>query len=142
TQAEHDPECAAYLITPSASFAETARWEIERQLETAERRDILRRALEAQGAVIVAESLAQAVELANLCAPEHLALMVRDPFALLCAIRSAGAILMGDYSPQTLGDYLAGPSHTLPTSGTARFASPLNVDTYLKKSSFIYYTPD
>src|SRR5581483_8976118 len=94
------------------------------------------------GAILIAESLAQAYDLANVCAPEHLALMVRDPFAALGHIRNAGAILMGDYAPQTLGDYLAGPSHTLPTSGTARFASPLHVDTFLKKSSFIYYTPD
>src|SRR5947209_16472992 len=86
------------------------------------------------------DSLEQAVKLATLCAPEHLALMVRDPFGLLGYIKNAGAILMGDYSPQTLGDYYAGPSHTLPTSGTARFASPLNVDTFLKKSSCIYYT--
>ncbi len=141
TQAEHDPECAAYLITPSASFAETVRWEIDKQLQTAERQEIIRRALDAHGAIIVAESLAQAVELANLCAPEHLALMVRDPFALLGSIRNAGAILMGDFAPQTLGDYVAGPSHTLPTSGTARYASPLNVDTFIKKSSFIYYSP-
>jgi histidinol dehydrogenase len=142
TQAEHDPDCAAYLITPSAAFAEAVAREIEAQLERLPRRDILRRALDDHGAILVTESLAQAFDLANVCAPEHLALMVRDPFAALGAIRSAGAILMGDYAPQTLGDYLAGPSHTLPTGGTARFASPLHVDTFLKKSSFIHYTPE
>lgn len=140
TQAEHDTECAAYLITPSREFAHAVHAEIERQLELLPRRAILKEALENQGALLIAESLEQAYALANECAPEHLALMVRDPFGALGHIRNAGAILMGDYSPQTLGDYLAGPSHTLPTSGTARFASPLHVDTFVKKSSFIYYT--
>jgi len=140
TQAEHDTECAAYLITPSASFARAVQEEIEHQLTRLSRHVILREALEAHGAVLITESLSQAYEIANACAPEHLALMVRDPLAALGHIRNAGAILMGDYSPQTLGDYFAGPSHTLPTSGTARFASPLHVDTFLKKSSFIYYS--
>ncbi|HZT41410.1 MAG TPA: histidinol dehydrogenase [Chthonomonadaceae bacterium] len=141
TQAEHDPECAAYLITPSAEFARAVEAEIEARLATLPRRAILQEALAQHGAILVAESLEQALDLANVCAPEHLALMVRDPFAALGRIKNAGAILLGDHSPQTLGDYLAGPSHTLPTSGTARFASPLHVDTFVKKSSFIYYTP-
>jgi histidinol dehydrogenase len=139
TQAEHDPDCAAYLLTPSRAMAEAVSAEIERQMANLPRRDILRRALDDHGVIIITEDLDQAYGLANVCAPEHLALMVRDPFAALSSIRNAGAILMGDYSPQTLGDYLAGPSHTLPTSGTARFSSPLNVDTFLKKTSFIYY---
>jgi histidinol dehydrogenase len=142
TQAEHDTECAAYLITPSGEIAQAVQAEIERHLTLLSRRAILQEALEQHGAILVTESLEQAYELANVCAPEHLALMVRDPFAALGRIRNAGAILMGDYAPQTLGDYMAGPSHTLPTSGTARFASPLHVDTFLKKSSFIYYTPE
>jgi histidinol dehydrogenase len=142
TQAEHDTECAAFLITPSETFARAAQAEIERLLELQPRRAILREALDNNGAILITETLEQAFDLANICAPEHLALMVRDPFAALGRIRNAGAILLGDYAPQTLGDYLAGPSHTLPTSGTARFASPLHVDTFLKKSSFIYYTPD
>jgi histidinol dehydrogenase len=142
TQAEHDPDCAAYLITTSKAIAEATEKELESQMSRLPRKDILRQALDEQGAIIIAESLAQACDLANVCAPEHLALMVRDPFAALGSIRSAGAILMGDYAPQTLGDYLAGPSHTLPTSGTARFTSPLHVDTFIKKSSFIYYTKD
>jgi histidinol dehydrogenase len=141
TQAEHEEEAAAYLITPSASFATAVSAEVERQLERQTRRAILKESLEAHGLILVVESLDQAYALANVCAPEHLALMVRDPLAALGHIRNAGAILMGDYAPQTLGDYIAGPSHTLPTSGTARFASPLNVDTFIKKSSFIYYTP-
>ncbi len=141
TQAEHDVECAAYLITPSTEFAERVLQEIEKQLLVLPRSDILKEALENNGGVFITESLEQAYDLANVCAPEHIALMVREPFAALGYIRNAGAILMGDYSPQTLGDYLAGPSHTLPTSGTARFSSPLHVDTFLKKQSFIYYTP-
>lgn len=142
TQAEHDVDSAAYLITPSKRVALAVAEEIERQLAQLSRREILRKALDERGAIVIAGSLQQALELADLCAPEHLALMVRDPFALLGSVHNAGAILMGDYTPQTLGDYLAGPSHTLPTSGTARFASPLHVDTFLKKSSFIYYTPE
>jgi histidinol dehydrogenase len=140
TQAEHDTEAAAFLITPSERVAREVQREIERHLAVLPRRGILKESLERNSAILIAESLYQAFELANVCAPEHLALMVRDPFAALGHIRNAGAILMGDYTPQTLGDYLAGPSHTLPTSGTARFASPLHVDTFLKKSSFIYYT--
>ena len=142
TQAEHDADAAAFLITPSERFAHEVSEEIERQLEVLPRRAILKESLERNSAILIAESLFQAYELANVCAPEHLALMVREPFAALGRIRNAGAILMGDYTPQTLGDYLAGPSHTLPTSGTARFASPLHVDTFLKKSSFIYYTAE
>jgi histidinol dehydrogenase len=141
TQAEHDVECAAYLITPSERIAQAVQEEIERQLARLPRRAILQEALDKNGAILITESLEQAYQLANVSAPEHLALMVRDPFAALGHIRNAGAILMGDYAPQTLGDYMAGPSHTLPTSGTARFASPLHVDTFVKKSSFIYYTP-
>ncbi len=142
TQAEHDTDSAAYLITPSLELAYAIQAEIELQLQSLPRREILREALESSGVIIVTESMDQAYELANLAAPEHLALMVRDPLAALGKIKNAGAVLMGDYSPQSLGDYMAGPSHTLPTSGTARFASPLNVDTFLKKSSFIYYTKD
>ena len=140
TQAEHDVEAAAFLITPSEALAQAVLTEIERQLARLPRREILLKSLEENSAIIITESLPQAYALANICAPEHLALMVRDPLAALGHIHNAGAILMGDYTPQTLGDYMAGPSHTLPTSGTARFASPLHVDTFLKKSSFIYYT--
>ena len=140
TQAEHDIEAAAFLMTPSADFARAVQDEIARQLEVLPRAAILRESLTNNSVFFVTESLEQAYELANVCAPEHLALMVREPFAALGHIRNAGAILLGDYAPQTLGDYYAGPSHTLPTSGTARFASPLHLDTFLKKTSFIYYT--
>jgi histidinol dehydrogenase len=142
TQAEHDVDSAAFLITPSEALAVRAEKEIGTQIERLSRKDILRKALAEHGAIVVTESLDEAIELANVCAPEHLALMVRNPSAWIDKIKNAGAILMGDYSPQTLGDYMAGPSHTLPTSGTARFASPLNVDTFLKKTSLISYTCD
>jgi histidinol dehydrogenase len=142
TQAEHGPDSAAYLITPSADFAREVETELDRQMALLPRRDILREALDTQGAIVVSETLAQALELADVCAPEHLALMVRDPFAVLGSVHNAGAVLLGDYAPQTLGDYAAGPSHTLPTSGTARFASPLSVETFLKRSSFIYSAPN
>jgi histidinol dehydrogenase len=142
TQAEHDTEAAAFLITPSERLAQAVLTELAEQTARLPRRAILHRSLEENSTIVVTETLAQAFDLANACAPEHLALMVRDPFAALGNIRNAGAVLLGDYTPQTLGDYLAGPSHTLPTSGTARFASPLNVDTFLKKASFIYYTAD
>lgn len=140
TQAEHDTEAAAFLITPSESLAARVQDEIERQLSRLARREILRQALHNNGVILITTSLEQALDLANVCAPEHLSLMVRDPLSVLGRVRNAGAILLGEYTPQTLGDYLAGPSHTLPTSGTARFASPLHVDTFLKKSSIIYYT--
>ena len=142
TQAEHDVEAAAFLITPSTAFATATVQEIDRQLKLQHRAEILRQSLENNSAIIVTESLDQAFDIANHCAPEHLALMVRDPFASLGRIKNAGAVLMGDFAPQTLGDYLAGPSHTLPTSGTARFSSPLNVDSFLKKTSFLYYSKE
>jgi histidinol dehydrogenase len=140
TQAEHDTECAAYLITPSEEMAMAVQTEISQQVFVLPRAAILEKALGDHGAIVVTETLDQAVDLANVCAPEHLALMVREPFEWVDKIRNAGAVLLGDYSPQTLGDYLAGPSHTLPTSGTARFSSPLNVDTFVKKTSLIHYT--
>jgi len=142
TQLEHDPACAGYLITPSASLAAAVASEIERQLEQLPRSLILRQALEHNSLLLVAETMEQAIALANACAPEHLALMVREPLALLGAVKNAGAVLLGDYTPQTLGDYMAGPSHTLPTSGTARYASPLHVETFLKRTSVIYATPE
>jgi histidinol dehydrogenase len=138
-QAEHDPECAAFLITPSASLAQQVEGEIEKQMGTLARRQTLQQALQDHGGVIVTRSLAEALEVANACAPEHLALMVRDPMAALASVRHAGAVILGHHTPQTAGDYLAGPSHVLPTGGTARFWSPLNVDTFIKKTSFIGY---
>ena len=139
TQAEHDPECAAFLITPSDRLADDVERCLQRQLDRLSRHETIRQALDAHGAVVVTRSLAEAIELANLCAPEHLALLVRDPMAVLSRVRHAGAVILGHWTPQTAGDYLAGPSHVLPTGGTARFWSPLNVDTFVKKTSFIGY---
>ncbi len=142
TQAEHDTEAAAFLLTPSLALAEEVLAEIKHLLTLLPRADILRKALTENSAAVVTRTLDEAFDLANVCAPEHLALMVRDPFPALGRIKNAGAILLGNYTPQTLGDYLAGPSHTLPTSGTARFASPLHLDTFLKKTNFLYYTQE
>lgn len=142
TQSEHDVHCAATLITPSEDLAAATRHEIATQLEQTSRSSILREALDRNGAIVVTADLNEAVELANACAPEHLALMVRDPLALLLRIRNAGAILLGHYTPQTLGDYYAGPSHTLPTNGTARFFSPVSVETFLKRTSILRYGQD
>jgi histidinol dehydrogenase len=140
TQAEHDIHTAAFLITPSRSLAQAVQEEIEKTVADLPRQDILRQTLAQNGGIILTRDMEEAVELANLCAPEHLALMVAEPWRYLPLIRCAGAVMMGAYSPQSLGDYVAGPSHTLPTSGTARYASPLNVDDFVKKTSVVYFT--
>ncbi|MEJ5251606.1 MAG: histidinol dehydrogenase [Chthonomonadetes bacterium] len=142
TQAEHDVHTAAFLITPSPALVQAVLQEIERAIADLPRRDILQQTLAHNGGIIITRDMDEAVELANACAPEHLALMVAEPWRYLPGIRCAGAVLMGDYSPQSLGDYVAGPSHTLPTSGTARYASPLNVDDFVKKTSVIGFTRD
>ncbi len=139
TQAEHDPECAAYLITPCAPLADEVERCLARQMARLARQETIRSALDAQGAIVITRSLSEAIEVANVCAPEHLALMVREPMALLSSVRHAGAVILGHWTPQSAGDYVAGPSHVLPTGGTARFWSPLNVDTFTKKTSFIGY---
>lgn len=140
TQAEHDVHTAAFLITPSPALAQAVQREIEVAIEQLPRREILQQTLAQNGGIIIASHMDEAVELVNLCAPEHLALMVAEPWRYLPNIRCAGAVLMGDYSPQSLGDYVAGPSHTLPTSGTARYASPLSVDDFVKKTSVVGFT--
>jgi histidinol dehydrogenase len=140
TQAEHDVHTAAFLITPSSKIAQAVQAEIEAAMATLPRREILLQTLAQNGGVIITRDMDEAVELANACAPEHLALMVAEPWRYLSRIRCAGAVLMGAYSPQSLGDYVAGPSHTLPTSGTARYASPLNVDDFVKKTSVVSFT--
>jgi len=140
TQAEHDIHTAAFLITPSRSLAQAVQEEIEKTVADLPRQDILRQTLAQNGGIILTRDMEEAVELANLCAPEHLARMVAEPWRYLPLIRCAGAVMMGAYSPQSLGDYVAGPSHTLPTSGTARYASPLNVDDFVKKTSVVYFT--
>ena len=142
SQAEHDVLASAVLVTDSRELARAVQAEIEVQLAELPRREVARRSIDDNGKIIVTDSLDRAVEAANLIAPEHLELCVDDPFALLPKVKNAGSIFLGRSTPEALGDYLAGPNHTLPTSGTARFSSPLSVDDFVKKSSFLYYTQD
>jgi histidinol dehydrogenase len=142
SQAEHDQMASAICITTSKMLAESVCLELEAQLPKLEREKIARESLDRYGAVWITESMQEAVDLANDLAPEHLELCVADPFELLPKIRHAGAIFLGNYAPEPLGDYLAGPNHVLPTGGTARFASALSVDDFIKKSSLIYYSRD
>ncbi len=140
SQAEHDPLASAILITTSEAVATAVAAELEGQLARLPRQAIAGAALAGQGKLILAADTAAMVELANLSAPEHLELMTADPFALLPYIRNAGAVFLGRYSPEPLGDYYAGPNHVLPTGGTAKFYSVLNVETFMKKTSIIAYT--
>lgn len=140
SQAEHDVCASAVLVTDSPSLAAAVQQELEKQLATLPRRDIAAKALNDNGKIIVTADLGAAVEAVNRIAPEHLELCVADPFALLPQIRNAGSVFLGRSAPEALGDYFAGPNHTLPTSGTARFSSPLGVDDFRKRSSFLYYT--
>lgn len=142
SQAEHDKLATAVLVTDSMDLAKAVQAELEVQIPQLPRAAIARESIDTNGKIIVTDDLSKAVEAANLIAPEHLELCVEDPFALLGQIRNAGSIFMGRNVPEALGDYFAGPNHTLPTSGTARFSSPLSVDDFVKKSSFLYYTRD
>ena len=143
SQAEHDRMASAVLVTDSRAFAEAVSAELERQIPLLPRREIARASIDNNGKIIVAENdLSLAIEIANEIAPEHLELCVDQPFDYLDQIRHAGSIFMGKYCPEALGDYFAGPNHTLPTSGTAKFSSPLSVDDFVKKSQFTYYTRD
>lgn len=142
SQAEHDVLASAILLTTSESVAEETIQEVERQMAALERKEIIRRSLEDFGAVIVCETMDEAVEFANDLAPEHLELCAANPMEYIGRLDNAGSLFLGNYSPEPLGDYYAGPNHVLPTSGTARFFSPLSVDSFVKKSSFIYYTEE
>ena len=142
SQAEHDKLASAVLVTDSEELAAAVADELERQLPKLPREEIARASIENNGKIIVADSLMAGIEIANEIAPEHLELMVDDPFSYLDAVKNAGSIFMGRSCPEALGDYFAGPNHTLPTSGTARFSSPLSVDDFVKKSQFSYYTAD
>ena len=142
SQAEHDKLAAAVLVTDSAALAEAVQAEIERQLPLLAREEIARASVEDNGKIIVTDDLDAAVEVANAIAPEHLELCVDEPFAYLERIRNAGSVFLGRNCPEALGDYYAGANHTLPTSGTARFSSPLSVDDFMKKTQFIYYSED
>ena len=140
SQAEHDRMASAVLVTDSRALAEQVARELEVQLSRLERADIARESIERNGKIIVARSLEEGIQVANRIAPEHLELCVDQPFDYLSQIRNAGSIFLGRYDPEPLGDYFAGPNHTLPTMGTARFYSPLSVDAFIKKSQFSYYT--
>ena len=140
SQAEHDKLAAAVLVTDSEALAEAVQVEIERQLPLLAREEIARASVEHNGKIIVTDDLDAAVDVANAIAPEHLELCVDDPFRYLERIRNAGSVFLGRSCPEALGDYYAGANHTLPTSGTARFSSPLSVDDFVKKTQFIYYS--
>ena len=140
SQAEHDVMASSILVTTDMALAEAVQAELEVQIPQLPRRDICRRSIDENSFIVVVDSIEKAIEISNYIAPEHLELCVEDPFALLDLVKHAGSIFMGNNAPEALGDYLAGPNHTLPTSGTARFSSPLSVDDFIKKSSFTYYT--
>ena len=142
SQAEHDKMASAVLVTDSEALAEAVAQEIERQLKTLPREEIARASIDNNGKIIVTGDLAAAIDVANALAPEHLELCVEQPFDYLDRITNAGSIFLGKNCPEALGDYLAGPNHTLPTSGTARFSSPLSVDDFVKKSQYTYFTRD
>lgn len=140
SQAEHDKMASAILLTTSEETANETAKELSRQMQTLERKDIIEQSLNDFGAIIVCKDISEAVDFANELAPEHLELAVENPMEYIGRVDNAGSVFLGHYSPEPLGDYFAGPNHVLPTSGTARFFSPLSVDSFIKKSSFIYYT--
>ena len=142
SQAEHDRMASAVLVTDSMELAEAVRDEIEAQLKTLEREEIARASIDNNGKIIVVRDLAEGIACSNRIAPEHLELCVDNPFDLLSEIRNAGSVFLGRYNPEPLGDYFAGMNHTLPTSGTARFYSPLSVDDFIKKMQFSYFTKE
>ncbi|WP_268818363.1 histidinol dehydrogenase [Paenibacillus alkaliterrae] len=142
SQAEHDEMASAILITPSKQLAEAVAAEVERQLSTLPRQDIARKSIDSYGAVLLVDSLDEGIDVVNQLAPEHLEILTVDPMRLLGFIQNAGAIFLGPYSSEPVGDYFAGPNHIIPTNGTARFSSPVNVDDFLKKSSLIYYSKE
>ena len=142
SQAEHDRNASAVLVTDSMDTAKAVQQELEKQLETLPRKDIARVSIDNNGKIIVTDDLYAAVDVSNEIAPEHLELCVDDPFALLSRVKNAGSVFMGRNCPEALGDYMAGPNHTLPTSGTAKFSSPLSVDDFVKKTQYTYFTAD
>lgn len=142
SQAEHDTLASSWLLTESEALAQKVQQELERQIPTLERSDIARQSIDNKGKIILVKDMEQALDIANRIAPEHLELMVDEPFGLLPKVSSAGSVFLGRYAPEALGDYWAGPNHTLPTSGTARFSSPLSVDDFVKTSQYLYYDKD
>ena len=142
SQAEHDRMASAVLVTTSPAFAEAVKAELARQIPLLPRREIAEASIDNYGKIILAETMEEAIEASNEIAPEHLELYMDDPFAYLDKIENAGSIFMGKHCPEALGDYMAGPNHTLPTSGTAKFSSPLSVDDFVKKTQFTFFTED
>ncbi|MGM7682936.1 histidinol dehydrogenase [Cytobacillus sp. Hm23] len=142
SQAEHDALASSIVVTPSIELAKKVQHEIEKQLETLPRKEIAHASLRDYGAIYVTNNLVEAIDVVNELAPEHLEIMTIDPMSIVASIRHAGAIFLGRYSTEPVGDYFAGPNHVLPTNGTARFSSPLSVDDYVKKSSIISYSKD
>lgn len=140
SQAEHDTDASAVLITTSETLANQVAQELERQIPLLPRAEICRQSIDKNGRILIAKNLNDAVNAANRIAPEHLELFVKEPFGLLGLVKNAGSIFLGKNTPEALGDYFAGPNHVLPTGGTAKFSSPLSVDDFVKKSSFLYYT--
>ena len=142
SQAEHDELASAILVTDSRELAEAVSREVDGFLKVLSRREIIAKSLDNYGYILLVDSMEQAAEAANAIAPEHLEIVTANPFELMTKIRNAGAIFLGEYSSEPLGDYYAGPNHILPTNGTARFFSPLGVDDFVKKSSIIYYSQE
>ena len=142
SQAEHDEMASAILVTPSAGLAEAVKAEVASQLSVLPRKSIAQSSIDQYGAILLVESLDEGIQVVNKLAPEHLEIMTDNPMSLLGSIENAGAIFLGAYSSEPVGDYFAGPNHIIPTNGTARFSSPVNVDDFLKKSSLIYYSKE
>lgn len=142
SQAEHDEMAASILVTDCESLAKNVVKELEIQVEKLERKEIIRKSLENYGAIIITSSLSKSIEIANEIAPEHLELLIQNPFDIYKEIKNAGAIFLGAYCPEPVGDYFAGPNHTLPTSSTSKFSSPLSVDDFQKKTSLLYYSKE
>ncbi|MEI0798200.1 histidinol dehydrogenase [Brachyspira intermedia] len=141
-QAEHDKLASSILVTTSREIAEKTKEELYKQLEKLSRKDIALESIENNGRIIITETIDEAIYISNEIAPEHLEISIKEPFSILSKIKNAGSIFLGDYTPEALGDYLSGANHVIPTSGTAKFASPLSVDDFIKKSYITYYTKD
>ncbi len=142
SQAEHDPIAASVLVTTSAELVERVKSEINKQIKTLSRADIIEKSLISFGSAVIVDTLDEAAKISDMIAPEHLELMVKEPFELLGKVKNAGSVFLGANSPEPLGDYFAGPNHVLPTNGTARFSSALSTDSFVKKSSYLYYSSD
>jgi histidinol dehydrogenase len=142
SQAEHDEMAASILVTDCENLAQNVVKELEIQIEQLKRKEIIKKSLENYGAIIITSSLSKSIEIANEIAPEHLELLIQNPFDIYKEIKNAGAIFLGEYCPEPVGDYFAGPNHTLPTSSTSKFSSPLSVDDFQKKTSLLYYSKE